>query len=215
MEKMKPSRLRDFGVASISVITLATLSTVFAPSLSNAQSFEALVFADMDLNKDGVVTKEEFHASALSVVDGDLEEENTPEEEPLPAVCEDDFTTAFAGEEEVNTASLDSDFLEFDLNKDGKILFAEVETVINQEILAEFAEIDTDQNGFLSEVEFTSENAAPELHDLTGLSSACNDVLAAQGVDVEELIATELRLDFLDLDKNDDRKISQEEFSSE
>lgn len=215
MRRLKPSRLRDFGVASISVITLATLWTMFAPSLSNAQSFEALVFAEMDLNKDGVVTKEEFHASAPRILEGDIEEENVPEQEPLPAVCETDFSAIFADDEEIDAASMDSDFQEFDLNKDGKILFGEVQRVVNQEMLAEFTDIDADQNGFLSETEFTSDNAVPELKDLTGLSSACSEALAAQGVDIEGMIATELQLEFAELDENDDAKISQEEFFSE
>jgi Ca2+-binding EF-hand superfamily protein len=105
---------------------------------------------------------------------------------------------------------MDNEFKARDINGDGKVSRAEVTeferlTALQKALLensASFARLDVDQNGSLSPIEFQALAANPTLPDITSIMQRFDKNRDQQITIVEYRIATLVRFDDLDADKD-------------
>jgi Ca2+-binding EF-hand superfamily protein len=105
---------------------------------------------------------------------------------------------------------MDADFKARDVNGDGKISRAEIEAFERESALqralldnsASFSRLDVDKNGSLSPLEFQALAANPTMPDITSIMQRFDKNRDQQITIVEYRIATLVRFDDLDADKD-------------
>jgi hypothetical protein len=105
---------------------------------------------------------------------------------------------------------MDADFKARDVNGDGKISRAEIEAFERESALqkalldnsASFSRLDVDKNGSLSPIEFQALAANPTMPDITSIMQRFDKNRDQQITIVEYRIATLVRFDDLDADKD-------------
>lgn len=204
MMAFHPTRsLRGFALSGAALIGLGLIWNTVTHAPATAQASARITFAEMDLDEDGVITRDEY---ARFETQEDAIEEDFIAAEEIPPVCVAEF-------EAMEESPDDEDwFAYFDHNKDGKIVFGEVQTKISHMLLEEFTGLDADQDGFLSKAEFQSRMDVVEIIEEEGLSEACFAALAEQLPGASELAPDDLKIEFAALDANRDSRISQSEF---
>ena len=158
-----------------------------------------LIFAELDRNEDGVITQPEFDRYTRADAERNWAE--------LPQACKIDPAVE---DNEDPAKALSEFFAEFDGNKDGRVVYKEVQVVFLQERGEEFTKIDTDADGFLTRREFDIAVTADDSEeDDKDLSPECRQALEEGG---EPLETEELRLLFAIFDEDRDSRISRDEF---
>ncbi len=214
MTKSGTQRLREAGLAGITLVSLAVVWNLTQQTPVSAQATVRATFAEMDRNEDDVVTKEEFDAfmsEGFVEFSTEIEDSGLVEDE-IPEACKAEFAALkeeSAGEGEM---AIGTEFAQFDTNEDGKIVFGEVQRLINQEMTAEFASADANKDGFLSRAEFADETSGLHITELSNISASCAAALPLPNFAELEARPMELRVVFAAMDENRDGRISKTEF---
>lgn len=212
LAKSGRQRLREFGIAGVSLLALALTWTFATQTPVAAQAMVRVTFAEMDRDDDGIITRDEYRRflEAELAFDEDLAEGDFK----IPEACEADFAALDAAAAEENVSDLvTEEFAAFDANKDGRLVYDELSAAMLRELSEEFTELDGDSDGFLARAEFDGAMALDLSEEDDGLSAACIQALETQyAPDDASDYASELRLAFVAMDENRDNRISHEEY---
>ena len=211
LAKSGRQRLREFGIAGVSLLALALTWTFATQTPVAAQAMVRVTFAEMDRDEDGIITRDEYRRflEADFAFDDDMAEGDFK----TPEACEADFAAFEALEEEDVSDLVTQDFAEFDANKDGRLVYDEVRTAMLRELSEEFEELDGNSDGFLTRAEFDSGMVLDLSEEDDGLSAACIQALETQyASDDASDYAIDMRLAFVAMDENRDNRISREEY---
>ncbi len=214
MTKSSTQRLREAGLAGVTLVSLAMVWNLTQQTPVAAQATVRATFAQMDQNEDDVITRQEFQAFiSEGFVEFDEEiEETVLNDANIPPVCLEEFATLENEAKPETEEIVNAEFAQFDTNRDGKIVFAEVQNTINQEMSSQFASADRDKDGFLSKEEFSLEGSGFFVTETANISAACAAALPIPELAGLQAEAAELRVVFAAMDENRDGKISQTEF---
>lgn len=216
MARSGTRKLRQFGLAGVSLVALALAWNIAAQKPVAAQMEARVTFAEMDRNEDGIITREEYDRytkEAFGFVSVEVEGNGTfeqIEELDLPKACEEDF--AGSEPEDADLEAVTEEFSDYDANDDGRLVYEELRRAIRKRRAEEFAELDGDGDGFLTRKEFDGELAVTFLDADSGLGPACAEALAAQDTEFLRGESDGLRMAFATMDENRDNRISRREY---
>lgn len=219
----EPSWRRWLHQAALAVLALALIGAGVAIGGHRAALAQAEVrfwFAEMDGNRDGLVTGEEFmtfHRQELAFEAGEVRRMAR-----LPGCAQDAerLVAELQAEAREMAEWLPEEFEEFDRDQDGQLSFREVQAFELSERSQEFFEIDRNSDGALTMAEFERQfmdDADEEMGDGEAFAEIrnvqCRDLLIAmEGEEDPHLRSREMRAEFAALDADLDNRITREEF---
>ncbi len=185
-------------MSCLALIALAVGWNLATQGRVAARADVRVAFAEMDLDNNGVITRQE-HAEFMKTNDEDMEEVLPGGK--LPAACEADLAGAM--DDPI------ANFAGFDANDNGEIVYTELLDAFIRMHTEAFKRYDIDANGFLNRNEFTAGLAG----DGIDLGKECEEALTALApLDDEPDFDEEVKVAFAILDENRDRKITLPEF---
>lgn len=191
------NRAVTLGMSCLAVIALAVGWNLAIQGQVAARADVRVAFAEMDLDNDGVITRQE-HAEFIKMAEMD---EALPGGK-LPAACEADLAGAM-DQDPI------ADFAGFDADDNGEVVYTELLDAFIRMHTEAFKRYDIDGNGFLNRNEFTAGLAG----DGIDLGKECEEALAALMLQEDEPdFDEEVKMTFAILDENRDRKITLPEF---
>ena len=158
-----PHALRT-AVFVLPVLALAATYLLSANSPVSASAEVRVVFAELDANRDGQVSPEEY-ARHLT------QEDEVAEVGDCDPATHSDCTALNVARAEI--AMLDSD-------DDGLIAFGELRAILMRDRAEEFLEVDADGNGFVTPDELAAVSAYWQSEQGEPLSDACTSLIMAE-----------------------------------
>ncbi|MEX3011171.1 hypothetical protein [Hoeflea sp. TYP-13] len=196
-------RATTLAMSGIAIVALAVAWNFTTPGDVSARPDVRVTFAEMDLDGDGIITRNEHEAylQGAEVVD-----DKEFADFKMPAACEAELSEALQDPLQ--------DFSAFDVNRDGGLDYTELLDAFIKIHTKEFEVLDTNKNGFLDR----NELKAVVAEEVFEVSEACDKALQAElgNDDLQDNanpdLESDVRMVFAVLDENRDRKITLVEY---